>query len=75
MQKKKKLIREEDITGLLEVTVQGSCLIEIYASRQAFSFARDVIGSISCTIVGKFSVIVLKRIMTPSFISLDMFFV
>ena len=30
---KKKLSREEDITGLLEVTFQGSCLNEIDASR------------------------------------------
>ena len=61
---------------LLEVTVQGSCLMEIDVSRQAFGFARDVIGSTRrCTIVDKFVVIVLKCIMTPTFISLDMFHV
>ena len=50
--------------------------MEIDASIQAFGFTRDVIGStIRCTIVDKFVVIVLKRIMTPSFVSLDMFFV
>ena len=60
----------------LEVPVQGSCLMEIDASRQAFGFARDVIGSTRrCTIIDKFIVIVLKCIMTPSFVSLDMFHV
>ena len=74
MPKKKKLNRERGITGLLEVTVQGSCLMEIDASREAFGFARDVTGSTRrCTIVDKFVVVVLKRIMTPSFVSLDMF--
>ena len=48
----KKLNREGYITGLIEVTVQGSCIMEIYASREAFGFARDVIGSTRrCTIV------------------------
>ena len=76
MQKKKNLSREGDITGLLEVTVQGSYLMEKYASREAFGFAMDVIGSTRrCTIVNKFIVIVLKYIMTPSFVSLDMFVV
>ena len=74
MNKKKKLSREEDITGLLEDNFQGSCLMEIYSSGEAFGFARDVIGSTRrCTIVDKFVIIVLKRIMIPSFLSLDMF--
>ena len=74
MPKKKKLNREGDTTGLVGVTVQGSCLMEIDASREAFGFARDVIGSIRrCTIFDKFVVIVLKRIMNPSFVSIDMF--
>ena len=74
MQKKKNLSREGDITGLLEVTVQGSCLMEKYASREAFGLAWYVIGSTRrCTIVNKFIVIILKYIMTPSFVSLDMF--
>ena len=65
---------ERDRTGLLVVTIQGSCLMEIYASREAFAFSRDVISSTGrCTIVDKCVVIVLKRIMTPLFISLDMF--
>ena len=76
MQKRKKLSKEGDITGSLEVTVQGSCLMETYTSREAFGFATDVIGSTrGCTIVNKFIVIVLKYIMTPSFVSLDTFFV
>ena len=74
--KKKKLNRERDTIGLLEVTVQGSFLMKKYASREAFVFARDVIGSKRmCTIVDKFVVIILKRIMTPLFVSLDMFHV
>ena len=73
---KKKLNREGYITVLLEVTVQGIFIMEIDASREAFGFSRDVIGSTRrCTIVDKFVVIVLKRIMTPSFVSLDMFHV
>ena len=74
--KNKKLNREVDITGLLEVTVQVILIIEIYVSREAFVFARDVIGSTRrCTIVEMFVVTVLKRITTPSFVSLDMFVV
>ena len=72
--KKKKLNSEGDITGLLEVTVQVSLLMEIDASREAFGFERDVIGSTRrFTIVNKFIVIFLKRIMTPLFVSLDIF--
>ena len=55
--KKKKLKREGYITGLLEVNVQVSCLIEIDASREAFGFARYVIVSTRrFTIVDKFAV-------------------
>ena len=71
MQKKKKLSKEGDITGSLEVTVQGSCLMEKDASREAFYFARDVIGSTrECNIVDKFIVNFLECIMTQSFVSL-----
>ena len=51
--------------------------MEIYASIEAFGFARYIIGSTrkGCTHVNKFIVIVLKCIMTPSFVSLDMFVV
>ena len=44
------------------------------ASREAVGFARDLIGSKRrCTIFNKLAVIFLQRIMTPSFVSLDMF--
>ena len=50
--------------------------MEKYAYREAFGLERDVIGSTrSFTIVNKFIVIILKYIMTPSFVSLDMFVV
>ena len=72
--KKKKPSREGDITGLLEVTVQGSCLTEIDAYREAFGFATDVMVSTikGCTIVDMFIVTALQCIMNHSFISLDM---
>ena len=74
MLKEKKLEREGDIIDLLEVTVQGGCLMERDASIEAFGFTRDVIGSKRRrTIFDKLAVIVLKRIMTPSFVSLNMF--
>ena len=74
--KKKKLNMKGNETGLLEVTVQGSCLMETDASGEAFGFARDVIVSTRrFTIVEKFVVIFLKQIMNPSFVSLDMFYV
>ena len=75
--KKKKPSWEGDITGLLEVTVQGSCLTEIYAYREAFGFATDVMVSTikGCTIVDMFIVTFLQCIMTHSFVSLDMFVV
>ena len=74
--KKKKQNREGDITGLLDITDQESCLMEIDASREAFGFARYVTGSTRrCILFDKFVVIVLKRIMTPSLVSLDMFHV
>ena len=74
---KKNLSWEGDITGLLEVTVQGSCLMERDAYREAFGFATDVMVSTikGCTIVDMFIVIVLECIMTHSFVSLDMFVV
>ena len=67
---------EGDTKNLVEVTVQGSCLMEKYASREALDFERDVIGSTRrCTFVDKFIVIFLKYIMNPLFVSLDMFVV
>ena len=75
--KKEKLNWEGDITGLLEVTVKGSCLMEIDASREDFVFATYIMVSTrkGCTIVNKFIVIVLKCIKTHSFVSCDMFVV
>ena len=40
LQKKKKLSKEEYITGLLEATVKGSFLMEIDVSRQASGFEK-----------------------------------
>ena len=72
--KEKNLERGRDITGLLEVNVQGGCLMEKEASRDAFDFARDVIGSPRRrTIIDMFDVIVLKCIIIPLFVSLEMF--
>ena len=49
--------------------------MEINSSKEVFGFARDVIGSKRrWNIVNKFVVIVLKCIMTLSFISPDMFY-
>ena len=74
--KKNNLNKKGGTTDLLEVTAQGSCLMEKDASREVFGIARDVIGSTrGCTFVNKFIVIVLKCIMTPFFVYLDMFVV
>ena len=75
--KKKKPSWEGDITGLLEVNVQGSCLTEIDAYNEASGFAMDVVVSTikGCTIVNMFIVTVLQCIMTNSFVFLDMFVV
>ena len=75
--KMKKPIWEGDITGLLEVTVQGSCLTERDSYTEAFGFATDfMVSKIKwCTIVDMFIVTVLQCIMTHSFVSLDMFVV
>ena len=75
--KKKKPSWEEDITGLLEVTVQGSCLTEIDSYKEDFGFATDVVVSTikGCTIVNMLIVTVLQCIITHSFVSLDMFVV
>ena len=74
MPKDKKLYMEGYITGLLEVNNHGGCIMEIDDPREAFGFARDVIGSTRRrNIVNKLAVIFLQRIITPSFVSLDMF--
>ena len=75
--KKKNPIWEGYITGLLEVTVHGTCIMKIDAYREAFGFATDVMVSIikGCTIVDMFIITVLECIMTHLFVSLDMFVV
>ena len=75
--KNKKPSWEGDITGLLEVTVQGSCLTERDAYNEAFGFATDFVVSTikGCTIVNMLIVTVLQCIITHSFVSLDMFVV
>ena len=74
--KKKKPSWEGDITGLLEVTLQGSCLTEKDAYREAFGFATDVMVSTikGCTIVDMLIVTVLQCIMIHLFDSLEFFF-
>ena len=48
--------------------------MEIDASREYFGFEKDVIGStIIPNIVNKLAAIVFQHIMTPSFVSIDMF--
>ena len=48
--------------------------MERYASIETFGFARYVIGSTRrYTIVNKFAVIFLQHIITPLFVSIDMF--
>ena len=75
--KKKKPSWEGYITGLLEVTVQGSCITERDAYNEAFGSATDVVVSTikGCIIVNMFIVTVLQCIITHSFVSLDMFVV
>ena len=72
--KKKKPSWEEDITGLLEVTVQGICLTERDAYIEAFGFATDVMVSTikGCTIFDIFIITFLQCITTHLFVSLDM---
>ena len=72
--KNKNISWEGDITGLIEVTVQGSFTTERDAYNEDFGFATDVVVSTikGCTIVNMFIVTVLQCIMTHSFVSLDM---
>ena len=65
---------EKDITGLLEVTVTGVYLMEGYGSRETFYFAMDVlISARRPTTVNTWVVTALQRILTPSFITVDIF--
>ena len=46
----------------------------IDASREPFGFEMDVLGSTRIpTVVNKLAMVVLQRIMTPSFVSLEIF--
>ena len=59
---------EGEIKGLIEVTVKGSCLMEIDASIETFLFERYVIGSTRrCTIVDKFVIMVSLNPITKQF--------
>ena len=42
--KNKELKREEDITGMLEVTVTEGCLMGLYASREPFNFEMEILS-------------------------------
>ena len=76
MLKEKNIEREGDITDLLEVNVQGGFLMERDASIEPFSFVMAVIGSTGRPrTLNNLGMIVLKHIITPLFVFLDMFHV
>ena len=55
-------------------TVIGCFLIEIYASIEPFYFSMIILGStIRPTTVNKLAVTALQHMLTPSFISVDIF--
>ena len=59
---------------LLEVNLMGDFLMEIFASRNLFGFSMAVLGSTKRpTNVNKLDVTALKHIMTPLFVTLEMF--
>ena len=71
--KKKKLNRDRDTTGLVEVIVQRSCLMKKIPQRSLwFCKGCNRINKRMCYCQQVHSNI-LKCIMTPSFVSLDMF--
>ena len=72
--KNKRLYREIYLTILIKLTVQVNFLMEIGVSREPFVFSMAVLGStIRPTTINTFSVIYYQHIMTPLFITLDMF--
>ena len=72
--KKKELRREGGITGLLYMTIMEGCIMEGYYSIKPFGFAMAVLGStIRPTTVHNWVVTALQCILTPSFITVDMF--
>ena len=72
--KKKDLDRDGDTTRLLEVTVIGGFQMEIYALRKTLSVSIVVIDSTRRpTTVKNVAVTALQRILTPLFITVDIF--
>ena len=72
--KNKKLYREVDITGSLEVNAMGVCLREKDVSIEPFGFAMDVLGSTRRpTTANNLAVTIFQLIMNPSFVPLGMF--
>ena len=70
---KKELGREEGIPGPLEVTLKYGYLMEINAPIEPFGFEFDIIGSTRIpTTVNTLAVTDLQRILTPSFVTIDM---
>ena len=64
--KERNLEREGDITGLIEVTVMGGCIMERYVLREPLGFTMAVLGSTTRpTNVNKLAVTALQQIMTP----------
>ena len=73
--KDNKLDMEGCIISLLKVIEMRGCLIEKYVSREAFGFARVVIGlTRRPTIVNKLDVIVLQQIINTLFVSIGIFY-
>ena len=72
--KKKYRKRVGGITVLQEVTVMEGCLMEGYASIEPFGIAISVIGSTRRpTTVKNLAMAALQHILTPSFITVDIF--
>ena len=68
------LEREGYITGLLDVTIIGGCLMERDYSREPFGFSMSVLGLTRIyTTVNKLAVTSFQCIMPPLFVNLDMF--
>ena len=72
--KSKELNREEHITGLSEFTIMEGWLTERYTSIKPFGFLMAAISSTqSNNTVNTWLMNVLKRILTPSFTTVDIF--
>ena len=74
MLKKKELNKEEYITVLVEVTAMEGCIMKGDTSREPFSLPMAILGSkIRPTNVKKLAVTALQHILTPLFITFDIF--